>query len=120
MSNETSIVAAVITVITWTIYIGLYIYIGYALYVIAKKTGHRENGWMAWIPLVNFILMLQIAEKPMWWLILLFVPIVNIVISIIVWMKIAEARNKPDWWGILMLIPLVNIVIPGIIAFKDD
>jgi uncharacterized membrane protein YhaH (DUF805 family) len=85
---------------------------------IANKTG-TTNAWLAWIPIANIYLMCKVAGKPGWWLILFFIPIVNIVINIIVWMKISEARNKPGWLGILMIIPFVNLIIPGILAFAD-
>jgi hypothetical protein len=44
---------------------------------------------------------------------------VNLVIGIIVWMAIAEARGKPSWWGILLIVPVVNIIVPGSLAFSD-
>ena len=95
-----------------------YIYMGLALSTIAKKT-NTENPWLAWIPIANIILMLNIAKKPIWWIVLLFIPLVNIVISIMVWMAIAEARNKPNWWGILLIVPGVNLIVPGYLAWSD-
>ena len=103
----------------WISSLIFYLYFSYSLYVIAQKTGHTENAWLAWIPFINAFLMLQIAGEPGWWFVLLLIPIVNIVIGIIVWMKIAEARNKPEWWGILLLVPFVNLIVPGYLAFSD-
>jgi len=79
----------------------------------------RGNAWLAWIPIVNIILMLNIAKKPLWWIILCLIPLVNIVVMIIVWMAIAEARGKPSWWGILLIVPVVGIIVPGYLAFSD-
>jgi len=98
--------------------LAIYVYMALTLQVIAKKT-HTENGWMAWIPIINIILMLNIAKKPLWWIILLLIPLVNIVIAIIVWMAIAEARGKPSWWRILLIVPVVGIIVPGYLAFSD-
>jgi ABC-type Na+ efflux pump permease subunit len=95
-----------------------YVYMALALQTIAKKT-NTENAWFAWIPILNVFLMLMIAKKPLWWFILLLIPFVNIVISIIVWMAMAEARGKPSWIGILMLIPVLNIIIPGYLAWSQ-
>lgn len=53
-----------------------YIYVALALQTIAQKT-NAANGWMAWIPIANIILMLNIAKKPIWWIILFLIPIVN-------------------------------------------
>ena len=37
---------------------------------IARKTG-TPSPWMAWIPVVNLVLMCRIAGRPGWWLLLL-------------------------------------------------
>lgn len=96
----------------------LYVYMALALSTIAKKT-NTENPWLAWIPIANIILMLNIAKKPIWWIILFIIPIVGLVIAIIVWMAIAEARGKPNWWGILLIVPLVGLIVPGYLAWAD-
>ncbi|PYV34395.1 MAG: hypothetical protein DMG22_06360 [Acidobacteria bacterium] len=95
-----------------------YVYLALALQTIAKKTS-TENAWWAWLPILNALLMLNIAKKPLWWIILLLIPLVNIVIGIIVWMGVAEARGKPNWWGILMIVPVANLVVPGYLAWSD-
>ncbi len=94
-----------------------YVYTALALQTIAKKT-NTENPWLAWIPIANIILMLNIAKKPLWWFVLCLVPFVNIVILVIVWMAIAEARHKPNWWGILMIVPVANLIVPGYLAWS--
>ncbi len=98
-----------------------YVYFALALQTIAKKT-NTDNAWLAWIPIVNVILMLNIAKKPIWWIIFFIVPILNIagiVVGIILWMKIAEVRGRPGWWGILMIFPLVNLIILGMLAWSE-
>jgi Family of unknown function (DUF5684) len=96
----------------------MYVYHALALQTIATKT-NTENPWFAWIPILNIILMLNIAKKPIWWIILCLIPLVNIVVIIIVWMGIAEARNKPNWWGILLIVPGANLIVPGYLAWSD-
>lgn len=101
--------------IVWAV---IYAYMAFSLMTIANKTG-TENGWFAWIPILNVILMLQIASKPLWWIILMFIPFVNIVIIIMTWMAIAEARGFPSWWGVLFIVPFVNLIVPGYLAFAE-
>ena len=104
--------------IAWLVFLlVIYIYFAICLLKIAKRT-NTPNGWMAWIPLVNVILMLQIAKKPLWWIILFFIPIVNIVIGVLVWMGICDALGKPNWLGILSIVPVANIILPGYLAFS--
>src|SRR5579863_2407004 len=59
--------------------IAAYVYSALAFQTIAKKT-NTENAWWAWIPILNLILILNIAKKPIWWIILCFIPLVNLVI----------------------------------------
>ena len=95
-----------------------YVYMSLALQTIATKTG-TANEWLAWIPIANLFLMLSVAKKPMWWFLLFLIPLANVVVAIMVWMAVAEARGKPNWWGILMIVPLVNLVVPGYLAWAD-
>ncbi|HEY7354734.1 MAG TPA: DUF5684 domain-containing protein [Terriglobales bacterium] len=98
--------------------LAIYVYFALALQTIATKTS-TANGWLAWIPIANIVLMLNVAKKPLWWILLFLIPIVNMVMAIIVWMAVAEARGKPNWWGILTIVPLVNLVVPGYLAWAD-
>jgi len=100
------------------VYIALYAYSAFCLQSIAKRT-NTENGYLAWIPIANIYLMCKIAGKPGWWLLLLFIPLVNIVIGIILWVGIAKACGKPGWLGILVFVPIVDLVVIGYLAFGE-
>lgn len=100
----------------FVVWLALYIYIAYALQTMAKKT-NTPNEWFAWIPLLNIFLLIKIAGKSYWWFLLLLIPLVNIVIAVYLWMKVAERCKKPGWVGLLIIIPVVNLFIPGYIAF---
>lgn len=104
--------------IYWLIILASYVYVALTLQVIANKTG-TSDAWMAWVPILNGYLMCKIAGKPGWWVVLFFIPFVNLVITVLVWMGIAEARHKPAWLGVLMLVPIANLVIPAHLAFSE-
>ncbi len=97
--------------------VAAYLYIATGIFLIARKTG-TDNAWFAFVPILNLILLLQIADRPIWWFLLLMIPLVNVVIAVIVWMGIAEARGKPGWVGILMILPGVNLVVIGYLALS--
>ncbi|MBI5778517.1 MAG: hypothetical protein HZA49_03565 [Planctomycetes bacterium] len=87
---------------------------------IAKKLGMSFglSFIMAIIPIVNYVLMAQMAKKPLWWVILMLIPFVNIIVLILVWMAIAENMGKPSWWGvIIILVPIVNLVFFLMLTF---
>lgn len=111
MSGATMIIFLIIAV-------AVYLYSAYCLLHIAKKT-NTPNEWLAWIPLANIVLMVQIARLPLWWIVGLVIPYLNIAVAAYVWWKIAEQRRRPGWWGILMLIGPVNLVLLWFLAFKE-
>jgi len=107
------------------LWLPLYIYMAWALMVIAQKT-NTPNPWLAWIPIGNLYLMTQIAGVP-WWTILvfllMFIPVLNLgILAVYIWWwwKICEKRGMPQWYGVLAaltFIPLVPLIFIGIIAW---
>lgn len=103
--------------------IAVYIYFAFALMTIAQKT-KTKNAWLAWIPIANVYLMIQIAKLNWWWIFALLLSFIPIVGSLALtglmawwWWRIAEIKKRPGWWGILMIIPIVNLIIIGILAW---
>jgi len=112
---------AALGVVPIIIMIVVYIFFAWCMAKIAKKLGMEFGTAFIWaiIPIANIFLLLKLSTKPMWWFILFLIPIVNIVISVLVWMSIAERFGKPGWWGILIaLVPVANIVMFLILAFE--
>ena len=105
-------------VVSLIITLAIYAYFSYSFMVIANKT-NTPNGWMAWIPIINIILILNIAKKPVWWIILFLIPLVNLIFAIITMIGVAEARGKGAIWGVLIIIPFINLIVPGYLAFTD-
>ncbi len=100
-------------------YLAAYAFFALCLAKIAEKLGRPfgQSFLMAIIPIANLILMLQLAGKPLWWIILMFIPIVNIVIFALIWMAVCEKRGRPAWQGILMFVPVANLVVLLMLAF---
>ncbi len=105
--------------VTWFIMIAVYLYFGYAQYKIAQKTGH-SSPWWSFIPILNVVQWVQMANKPMWWFLFCLVPIVNVIVMAILWMEIAKAVNKPPFWGILMLLPFIGFIAIGVLGFSGS
>lgn len=59
-----------------------------------------KPGWACLVPIYNIVVMLQIAGRPVWWLLLMFIPIVGIVVSFIVMIDIAKAFGKGVGFGL--------------------
>ena len=73
-----------------------------------------KPGWAAIIPIYNGIVMLEIAGKPIWWILLLMVPFVNFVIVVLLYLAIAERFGKGGGFAVgLILLPFIFIPMLG-------
>ena len=52
-----------------------------SMWKIFTKAG--QPGWASIIPIYNIIVLLKIVNRPVWWIILLLIPIVNFITMII-------------------------------------
>lgn len=59
-----------------------------------------EPGWAAIIPIYNLYVLLKIAGRPWWWLILMFIPIVNLIITVVVSVDVAKSFGRSTLFGI--------------------
>ena len=77
-----------------------------ALWKIFVKAG--EPGWAAIVPIYNVLVMLKIAGKPMWWVVLMFIPFVNFIVAIIMMISFAQAFNKGTGFALgLVFLPFI-------------
>lgn len=57
-----------------------------------QKAGRKS--WEALIPIYNAIVLMQIIRRPKWWVILLFIPIINLMIFPVVWVETLRSFGK--------------------------
>ena len=108
MQGGTSIVIIIIDIVFAALMIA-------SMWIIFTKAG--EPGWASLIPFYNMIVLLKIAGKPLWWLILFFIPIVNFIIIIITIIALAGKFGKGTGFVVGMI--LLPIIFFPILAFGD-
>ena len=59
-----------------------------------------KPGWAAIIPVYNMVVMVEISGRPLWWVILFFVPVANIVAVIVVSIDVAQNFGKGGGFGV--------------------
>lgn len=102
-------------IVFWLIYGAIIILWIAGLWKTFDKAG--EPGWAAIIPIYNTIVLLKIAGRPLWWIILLLVPFVNLIILIIVSIDIAKRFGKGTGFGIGLAI--LGFIFYPILGFGD-
>jgi hypothetical protein len=86
-----------------------------SMWKIFTKAG--EPGWAAIIPIYNLIVLLKIAGRPLWWILLLLIPFVNLIVVILVYIDLARKFGKGAGYGIGLAL-LGPIFLP-MLAFSD-
>ncbi|MDC7234031.1 MAG: DUF5684 domain-containing protein [Spirochaetales bacterium] len=76
-----------------------------------------KPGWAILIPIYNVIVMLQIVKKPLWWIIMLLIPGVNVVFVILIIYNLCLSFGQPAWHVIPAL--LVSFVYYPYLAFSS-
>lgn len=66
-------------------------------------TKANKPGWAAIIPFYNVYTLLKVAGKPGWWILLFFIPFVNIYAYFSMSVGIAKVFNRSTMFGIFVL-----------------
>lgn len=114
MEQEEAVAAAAGMGIVGTIFMLAFIVLMIAsLWRIFTKAG--KPGWAAIIPIYNVVVMLQIAGKPIWWIIGLFIPIINFIVAVLMTVALAKVFGKGIGFAIGLL--LLGFIFYPILAF---
>jgi ABC-type sulfate transport system permease subunit len=101
--NAPSRTGVVISTVIWVAVIILMIA---AMWKVFDKAG--EPGWAAIIPIYNLIVLLKIAGRPLWWILLFIIPLVNFIIGIVVAFDIAKRFGKGAGFALgLVFLPFI-------------
>ncbi len=82
---------------------------GLGTFNLYKKAGH--NPLCSFIPIYNGLILLKFINKPWWWLILLFIPIVNLFIFPAIWTEILRSFGKSKKTDALLVIATLGLYI---------
>ncbi len=122
-----------------------YLFPAAMIFLIARKT-NTSLPWLAFIPIAQLFLLINIARKPVWWLLLFLAPLlaiplalagpidptggilvgvlslVLVLVSLAAWFFICTAmaaqRGKSLVWGILTFIPCTSVIGLGYLGLS--
>ncbi len=87
-----------------------------AMWKVFEKAG--KPGWAALVPIYNTIILLEVVGRPVWWVVLMFVPIANIVVWLLIALDLAKAFGKSATFGVIGLF-FFNIIGMLMLGFGD-
>ena len=111
-SPEWNPVVGAISMVLYLVILVFYIIVAWRIFVKAGKPG-----WAVLVPFYNVVVMLEIVNRPVWWLVLYFIPLVNTVIGIIVILDLAKSFGKSTGFAVGLI--LLSFIFFPILAFGD-
>jgi signal peptidase I len=57
-----------------------------------QRAGYKS--WQAAIPIYNALVLMKIINRPRWWVLMFFMPIINLIIFPVVWVETARSFGK--------------------------
>ena len=69
-----------------------------SLWKIFKKAG--KPGWASIVPIYNMIVLLEITELPLWYIVLFFIPFANIYALFKIYIELAHKFGKSTGFGV--------------------
>jgi hypothetical protein len=97
------------------VYLAMVVAIIAGIWKVFVKAG--QPGWGCLIPIYNIYLLCKIAGKPGWWVLLMFIPLVNFVIAIL--LSVDIAKNFGKGVGFALGLVFLGFIFYPILGFGD-
>jgi len=78
----------------------------------------KKPGWAALVPIYNIVVMLEITGMPTWYVFLMFIPLVNLVIGLMILVNLAKAFHKST--GFVLGMIFLPVIFYPILAFDKS
>ena len=93
--------------------IAFYVWVGWRIF---EKAG--KPGWAVIIPIYNVIVLLEIVGRPLWWIVLLFIPIVNVIVGFILALDLSRSFGHDLLYALGLF--FLGFLFYPILAFSGD
>lgn len=81
------------------------------------KAGRKA--WEAAVPVYNAVVLMQIINRPKWWTVLLFIPIVNLIMFPVIWVETLRSFGKTSTTDTILGIVTLGFYIYYVNYFLD-
>ena len=102
--------------------LGLVFGLGMAAFIVAANwkvfTKAGQPGWACLVPIYNVVILSKVVQRPMWWLLLLFIPLAGLVVALVMLFDLAKVFGKGAAFGFGLL--FLPFIFYPILAFGES
>ncbi|KAA1246452.1 signal peptidase I [Aquimarina sp. RZ0] len=73
------------------------------------KAGRKA--WEAAVPVYNAVILMKIINRPWWWVILLFIPVINVIMLPVIWVETIRSFGKNSTTDTILAIVTLGLYI---------
>ena len=118
-SEGGGIIAALFGGAFFLVFLVVFVIVAAGMWKMFEKAG--EPGWAALVPIYNLVVLVKIAGKEVWWVILMLLPCVNFVAAVLICIDIARKFGKDTLYGVgLAFLPFIFFPMLGFGAAQYD
>ena len=88
--NDFSLTFVIIFLIGW------YVLQGIAYYKFFEKAD--EAGWIGFVPFYNYYIHLKLVGRPLWWVLMLFVPVINFFVALTMHLDLLKSYGRYSYF----------------------
>lgn len=103
----------VFAILRWFAYsaLAIYVVVAVGLSMLAAKLGMR-GGWMAWVPVLNLLLLCRMARASVVWLFAALVPVFGLAALAYLGARVARRMGLPIAIGAMWGVPFLGALVP--------
>jgi hypothetical protein len=96
--------------------VAIWVFYSYCLKRIVEKCGETPGG-IIWVPILQMIPLFRVAKMNPWLILLLFVPLANLIVLIMVWINILKILGRHPGMVVVML--FFGMIYLPVLAFSS-
>jgi len=111
-SEGGGLIAALFGGAFFLVFLVAFVIVAAGMWKVFEKAG--EPGWAALVPIYNLVVLVKIAGKEMWWVVLMLLPCINFVAAVMICLDVARKFGKDTLYGVgLAFLPFIFFPMLG-------
>jgi signal peptidase I len=98
------------SIVQWLVFI-LFVQVLHGICTWKLYIAAGRKAWEAFVPVYNGIVLMQIINRPKWWIFLLFIPIINLLLFAAIWVETLRTFGKKSTLDMILGVATLGLYV---------
>lgn len=98
------------SIVQWLVFI-LFVQVIHGICTWKLYIAAGRKAWEAFVPVYNGIVLMQIINRPKWWIFLLFIPIINLLLFAAIWVETLRTFGKKSTLDMILGVATLGLYV---------